>query len=200
VPSVQAKVRRALEERAVVPVGAQRLAPYTARVIAATNGALTARIQQGQFRSDLYAYLRQLGLVIPPLRARREDLLALFITRLDPPGKELSHALAEALLVSSWPYNVGELLAVARELSILGRNEERLEVGPFLEHISGRRVAAAHSIGTADTDGPPDRAELERLLREHHGVVAMVAKALGRSRHQVYRWIVRHEINLDKLR
>jgi transcriptional regulator with PAS, ATPase and Fis domain len=199
--AVQAKLLRALEDRSVLPVGATKPVPCAVRIIAATHRVLSAEVARGTFRGDLYARLRELHLAIPPLRERREDLLRIFVSSFGARSPRMTHALAEALLVYDWPYNVRELLAVARELGIVAAGGEPLDARQFLERTANPPTPPVPRarMSTGD-DAPIDRTELERLLREHHGVVAKVAEAVGRSRRQVYRWLAHHNIDLDGFR
>ncbi|MCZ7684939.1 MAG: sigma 54-interacting transcriptional regulator [Sandaracinaceae bacterium] len=75
--ALQPKLLRALEERTVLPVGATKFVPIDVRIVAATNKNLLDSVKAGTFRGDLYARLSDFVIELPPLRARREDILAL---------------------------------------------------------------------------------------------------------------------------
>jgi transcriptional regulator with GAF, ATPase, and Fis domain len=111
---IQPKLLRFLDNAEVFPLGAQRPVTVDVRVIAATNRDLAAEVRRGHFREDLYYRLLVVPLVVPPLRARREDIvpLARFFAR-----QQTEHGRAPAfapdalaaLDAHTWPGNVREL-------------------------------------------------------------------------------------------
>jgi DNA-binding NtrC family response regulator len=115
-PTVQAKLLRALQEREIRRVGAERNLRVHARVIAATNRDLKAAVAAGTFREDLYFRLGAFVITVPPLRERREDIPSLaqeFIrrasTRVKKDVKAISPDAMTALMTYRWPGNVREL-------------------------------------------------------------------------------------------
>ena len=223
---LQAKLLRALEERAVIPVGSVHPIPFDARVVAATNRTLALEVAGSRFRGDLLARLTEIEIALPPLKDRAEDVLPLLRHALGGDIAQPSPDLAEALLVYPWPYNVRELFKVAAELKIRGAGASRLELRLVVDRLK-RGVAAAAPVaasdpmaalqqlaaagvrtsdegkplGSKDKDRPiPTRDELVALLREHRGSVADVARATDRSRKQVYRWIESHGIDVETFR
>jgi len=114
---MQVKLLRAVQERAVRPVGAEAEQPVNVRLISATHKNLNALVAQGAFRQDLYYRLNVIEVRTPPLRERREDipLLASAIVAklapangLDTPPK-LHHSALDALVAYDFPGNVREL-------------------------------------------------------------------------------------------
>ena len=114
--NVQAKLLRALQERAVVPVGESTPRPVDIRVISATHRDLQAMVRSGEFRQDLFFRLHVIVLMMPALRDRREDVLALCNHFLGIQAeiygeerKSLSDDAADALQAYPWPGNIREL-------------------------------------------------------------------------------------------
>jgi DNA-binding NtrC family response regulator len=120
--TLQAKLLRVLESREVRPIGGDRATRVDVRFIAATHDDLQARTRVGGFRSDLYFRLAQYTVAVPPLRARREDILYLAQRFLDEasvelrrPVRQLAPAALEQLQRAEWPGNVRELRNVIRQ-------------------------------------------------------------------------------------
>lgn len=213
---LQAKLLRVLEERQVTPVGSTRPLPVDVCLIAATNRDLIDGIGAGWFRGDLYARLAQILIRLPPLRARREDILPLLLHLLGPPAPRLSPALAEALVLHPFPFNVRELGQLAALLR--GHRADELDLPLVAEHLAQHaRVATTPPPGAPPSAPPrgaapvpasdrpskrparapgPSREELARVLSEHKGNVSGVARHFGRSRRQVDRWI--EQLGLDR--
>jgi DNA-binding NtrC family response regulator len=138
---LQTRLLRVLQEKVLEPVGSERSIPLNVRVLAATNQALEARVQAGQFRQDLFYRLNVVPLVIPPLRERREDILPLarhFLAK-HSGGREwqIPLATAERLVRMSWPGNVRELENLCQRAALLA--EEPVLSAEFL---STNQVAA----------------------------------------------------------
>jgi transcriptional regulator with PAS, ATPase and Fis domain len=126
----QAKLLRAIEQKEVFPVGANEPVHVEARVIAATNRDLLERVEQGQFREDLYYRLNVVGIRLPPLRERREDipelvdfLIAKHSRQLGKPVKGVTHEAMRMLSSCRWKGNVRELDNAIQRALILGEGE-----------------------------------------------------------------------------
>ncbi len=107
----QATLLHGLEEPRIVRVGGTREREAGARILAATNRDLLLEIREGRFRQDLYYRLRTLGIHLPPLRDRPEDIPLLVRHFLDRQGGRKAIALPamERLLRHDWPGNIREL-------------------------------------------------------------------------------------------
>jgi DNA-binding NtrC family response regulator len=115
-PATQAKLLRAIEEKEVLPVGANEPVRVEVRVLAATNKDLRREVEQGRFREDLFYRLNVVSIPVPPLRERREDipdlvefLLAKHARTLGKPVRAVTHETMQLLLACRWKGNVREL-------------------------------------------------------------------------------------------
>jgi transcriptional regulator with GAF, ATPase, and Fis domain len=109
---LQPKLLRAIETRTVRPLGANTAHAADVRIVAATNRPLWKAVNDGAFREDLYYRLAVVEIALPPLRARREDIVPLalsFFRRLRGDKAELPPSFAATLQARDWPGNVREL-------------------------------------------------------------------------------------------
>jgi DNA-binding NtrC family response regulator len=125
--ATQAKLLRAIEQKEVMPVGANEPIQVEARIIAATNKGLSEQVQAGKFREDLFYRFNVVALTVPPLRDRREDIPELVEFLLAKHSKTLnkridgvSHEAMRILIASPWKGNVRELDNALQRAVILG--------------------------------------------------------------------------------
>ena len=114
----------------MVPVGESTPRPVDIRVICATNRDLQAMVKAGEFRQDLFFRLHVVVLMLPPLRDRKEDVLALcryfLALQADAYGEEqkkISDEAAEALTAYNWPGNIRELGNAMEQAHALAASE-----------------------------------------------------------------------------
>jgi transcriptional regulator with PAS, ATPase and Fis domain len=204
----QAKLLRAIDAREIIPVGGTRRIHTDARVIAATNVDLAARIADGGFRADLYARLAGAIIRMPPLRARRGDILVLaerFLTRPSPAVElQLSAQAAERLLLHPWPRNIRELRSVMQRLALqLGDRAEvrRTDIDAVLEApVAVTSDLPARPTRQASRPGMPTRDELAAQLAGVHGNVSRLAEHYAKDAKQIYRWLKRYRLDPDGYR
>lgn len=117
--NMQAKLLRVLQEREVCRLGSNKMTPIDVRLIVATHRDLSKEVKNGRFREDLYYRLMGIGIDMPPLRDRGNDIVLLakafmeeFCRENKIQKKELSPACIEKLLKYSYPGNVRELKAL----------------------------------------------------------------------------------------
>ncbi|RKF02763.1 DNA-binding NtrC family response regulator [Tenacibaculum lutimaris] len=124
--NVQAKLLRALQEKEVVKVGAQKAEKVDVRIIAATNNNLKEMIQEGSFREDLFYRLTVVEIEVPPLRERKEDISMLAEKFLFKYGVEykdrfvkMSPKALDVLMRYDWPGNIRELENIIQRAVIM---------------------------------------------------------------------------------
>jgi DNA-binding NtrC family response regulator/predicted ATPase len=201
---LQGKLLTALEAKRVRPVGAVAEQPVDIKLTAATQADLGGLVEQGRFRTDLYFRLAVIPLVVPPLRARGEDVVLLaqhylrwYAEAHGVHPKRLTRAAEAWLRAYRWPGNVRELshlmervILLHPDASVERQTLERLglpEVAPAIE-------AAAHPPdGHTATDEP---AQIRQALAQTRGNVAQAARRLGWTRKKLRYYIDQHAIDL----
>jgi len=210
---LQAVLLRVLQDKKVLRLGGKRLRHVDFRLITATNQDLKQLIQKKAFREDLYYRLSVLTVEIPPLRERKEDIIALaehFIrkycrqTRLDPPT--LSPSVCEKLLEYHWPGNVRQLensviyavnLAVdgvielehlPRDLFVQSGIRETVKPKPLLPKETDLKISKSTSLKDQEI-----KIILETLSKNNNSI-AVTAELLGISKTSIYRKLKKYGI------
>jgi DNA-binding NtrC family response regulator len=182
-PELQAKLLRLLEDRRFLRVGGEREIPLRARILAATNADLTARVAEGRFRQDLFFRLAVVELVVPPLRDRPEDvagLARLFLAAHD--GRSLSAAAERALLAHGWPGNVRELRNRIERAAVLAPAAVLEVADLFPDAAPTAEEMAADDLSLAAAREAAEREHIRRVLARCEGRMQDAAKVLGVSR------------------
>lgn len=194
---LQGKLLRALQERAVRPVGTTGEVPFDARVIAATNRDLEGAIEEGRMREDLYYRINVLPLELPPLRARGGDILLLaqsFLgeaaVRNGTPITGFTPRAAEQLMAYDWPGNVRELHNCVERALALTRGD-RVDVEDLPLRV--RNYSSQHVLVAGDD--PSELVKLEDVERKYilrvvdacKGNKSKAARVLGIGRKTLYR-------------
>ena len=181
-PTVQAKLLRALQEREIRRVGAERNIKVHARVVAATNRDLRGAVDAGTFREDLYFRLGAFIITVPPLRDRREDIPPLvhnFLVRAaSRMKKDVSSVSAEAmtaLMNYRWPGNVRQL-EHAVERAVILANNPNIRVRDLPPEIT-QKSRGRTSDDTLDLQ-EQERVMIERALERFDGNRRKAADAL----------------------
>jgi DNA-binding NtrC family response regulator len=199
-PTIQAKLLRALQEREIRRVGAERSLRVQARVIAATNRDLRQAVEAGTFREDLYFRLGAFVITMPPLRDRTEDIPALvhmFLqrasTRMGAMRKTVTSVSADAMAAMMryrWPGNVRQLEHAVERAAILA-DGARIDVGDLPPEVSTE--LRERSDVAADTLEDLERTAIERALTRFGGNRRKTAAALDISTATLWRKLKRYD-------
>ena len=200
VPGLQVKLLRFLQDRKIERVGGNVSLELDVRIIAATNRDLKKDMENHVFREDLYYRLKVVPLEIPPLRKRREDIIALahyflqkYCQEHHKPLMSLSSEAEGALMLQPWPGNV-------RELENLISRAVVLSIRPILQ---------PNDLGFG-TDPVPSEVNLKfakkaieldfvkKALSKNRGIVSRAARELGISRVNLYELIEKYSIQVQE--
>jgi two-component system response regulator HydG len=195
--SLQAKLLRVLELREFTPVGSTDVQRADVRMIAATNQDLRKKVEEKEFREDLFYRLNQWVIEVPPLRERRQDipLLAHHLLRqaATDHGVDVRDISSEAMVLLAkyfWPGNVREMKNVIESVACEVENRQ-IEADDLPEQIRGSRdlvpLSASGLVGL--TMEEIERLMIERTLQATHGNREAAAKMLNIGTRTLYRKI-----------
>jgi len=181
--AMQVKLLRVLQERVVERVGGTKSIPFDIRVIAATHRDLQKRIDDGQFREDLFYRLSVFPIDIPPLRDRIDDIRPLVeeivgrVQQSHGVTLRIQEPAMAVLCEYEWPGNVRELANLLERLAIIRPNGEiQLSDLPWpLRDAEDLPQVLNSSLTSTNTDTPLSLPAAGLDLKEH---LAMVEKEL----------------------
>jgi DNA-binding NtrC family response regulator len=209
---LQTSLLRLLEQREYRPVGSDRTLTTDAHFVTASHVDLHAAVEAGSFRRDLLGRIDRWTITVPPLRERREDIIALALRFLKSRGREVAidRALALALLRYDWPRNVRELQAVLEQVTL-----EQPDADVFaLSQTIGARLKAPpageppQEPKSVEAPTDPQRMRGRAPSAEHlrarfialGGNVKALADEFGVGRNTLYRWFKKLDLDPDRLR
>jgi len=200
---VQAKLLRVLQEREVRRVGGTDSVKVDVRVIAATNKDLATLVAQGRFREDLFYRLSVVTIVLPPLRARREDIPVLaghFLQAFRDANEQAPSSIAPetlALLAAyDWPGNVRELQHAIERAAALTAHAVLLPTD-LPPKVAGAVREAPSAAGSALGLKDVVKDHIRRVLKVAGWNKKLAAELLGIHRRTLYRLTKRHGISLS---
>jgi two-component system response regulator GlrR len=195
--ALQPKLLRALQERVVRPVGSTETVPVDVRIISATHHDLAERMREGAMRQDLYYRLAVVGLRLPALAERREDIPLLsnhFLQQLALRDRKAARAFApdamEALVNAPWPGNVRQLLNVVEQSVALSTTD----VIPHSLVQQALRDDAQRITSLDEARRAFEYDYLVRLLKTTGGNVTQAARMAHRNRTEFYKLLQRHHL------
>ncbi|MEK7865191.1 MAG: sigma 54-interacting transcriptional regulator [Planctomycetota bacterium] len=208
-PEMQKALLRVLQEGEIRPVGGKGSVKVDVRIIAATHRKLDEMAKEGKFREDLFYRLNVIGISIPPLRERREDIpylvhhfLETYAKGTEHPERKIERGAMEAMVSYDWPGNIRELENEVKKLVAMGGEV----IGPDQLSPQMRKGAAPvkERTGTRVAKRIAPRATLEDIekdaivqsLKEHEWNVRATARALGIDRMALTRRMEKYGIEV----
>jgi len=184
---LQSKLLRAIEEKKVTSVGADRPVDIDVRFIVTTNKDLQAEVERGAFRRDLFYRLSVMPVRVPALRERPEDIPLLAQHFLEEAGRRLKRAVRgivpdslQALVRYPWPGNVRELENVIERAVIVSREDVLTGLERFLGGPAGAHAPVDLSLPFRDAKARVveefERAYVAGLLEANGGKLTAAAK------------------------
>jgi two-component system response regulator GlrR len=182
----------------VRPVGSTDPIPVDVRIVSATHRALESRIAEGLFREDLYYRISVVVLEVPPLSARREDILLLasqflkrFAEKYGRPATAFAPEALDLLIGADWPGNVRQLQNVVEQTVTLCPTP--VIPAAFVQEAMRLTLKDYTSFDAAKKDF--ERDYLTRLLRITEGNVSRAARLAQRHRTDFYKLLQRNQID-----
>ncbi|SER82902.1 sigma-54-dependent transcriptional regulator [Salipaludibacillus aurantiacus] len=217
---LQSKLLQVTQEKQFIPLGSSTTKEADVRLIAATNRNLWKLVQEGKFREDLYYRLNIIGIDLPPLQERKEDIPSLIYQLLSNFETEhrraysLSEETVKQLARYSWPGNIRELYNALARATVLSAGSE-LELKDFpkeiQEELNLSRPAAekAYDHGNLNRDAEsrslPEQMEyfernaIENALKEANGNQSKAAETLGISRQSLLYKVRKYDVDLEHI-
>jgi two-component system NtrC family response regulator len=213
---IQAKLLRVMETREFKPVGADQFKKTNVRIIAATNCDLKMRVDEGNFREDLFYRLNVFPIFIPPLRERRDDIARLLYHFLKhycrQTGKRIdgfSDDALEILVNHNWPGNVRQLKNVVERLVILS-DDRVLNYQDVCDHWENNRNPKPEVIPETLADlkavkrhllenkfGKIEKAFLQKAFSAAEGNIALAARQVGMQRSNFSALMKKHGLSAN---
>lgn len=201
-PAMQVKLLRVIQEKEVLPLSATTPVKVDVRFIAATNRDIQEAVKTGTFRHDLYFRLNVVGLHIPPLAQRRDDipLLSLYFlkkhaTLMKKEVGEIAPEALDLLKTYDFPGNVRELEnIIERGVAITSGNAIELAHLPEdLRELSIRTFR--RKDGRIPSLEEQERDYIQWVLREARGNQTVAAQILGIDRVSLWRKLKRYQLD-----
>jgi len=198
--SLQVKLLRVLQEKALRPVGSTQTIETNVRVISATHKDIKVAMEEGEFREDLYYRICVVNLRLPSLNERQEDvpvlarhLLSLSAEKHGVQVTRFSEEAMQKLCQTQWPGNIRQLVNVIEQCVALTQspvislslvNQALLQKSDYFLSLSDAKEAF-------------ERNYITRVLKMTDGVVSKAAELSGRNRTDFYKLIKKHQLNVD---
>ena len=206
-PALQAKLLRVTQDCQIERIGGRKRIDVDLRILSATHQNLAERIRDGRFREDLYYRLDQIGIELPPLRARGDDVILLARHIAERVAVEqrrqvprFTQTALAALAAHDWPGNVRELENRLRRAVVMS---DAGHVTPADLDLAEPAVDAAppHAVARAVTlkeaREAAERDAVALAIRATGGNLSAAARRLGVSRPTLYNLLRNYDIDVS---
>ncbi|MFQ5824798.1 MAG: sigma-54-dependent transcriptional regulator [bacterium] len=191
--NLQVKLLRAIEHKEIMPVGSTNPEIIDVRIIAATNRNLADEVEKGNFREDLYYRLNVVGITIPPLRERAEDIpelvdhfIKFYNVQLNKQIQGVDEEVLNLFMDYLWKGNVRELENVIERAMILC-DEDILKLAHFPQFYSQKSSSEDIKGGLKDSLRKFERDSILKALKMSDYDKIKAAEILGMSQSTLYR-------------
>ena len=193
----QAKLLTVLQNRQIIPIGANEPVPIDIRLICATNLPLSELSNEAHFRKDLIYRINTVELIIPPLRQRGNDViilaehfLKLYTKKYLKNEFHFDKSAIERLKSYTFPGNVRELQYTVERAVVMSDRDVLSAAELFFSSIEGRELTAAPNL----TLNEMERETILEVIEKHHGNITQAAKELGLTRTALYRRLNKYDL------
>jgi DNA-binding NtrC family response regulator len=195
---MQLKMLRVLDTKRIERIGSNRLIDVNFRLVCATNRNIQEMIKEGQFREDFFYRISTFVIEIPPLRERREDLVAMvqfFVSKLSNDMKKIVKRVDEDLMLYlmdyDYPGNIRELKNIIERLIVLS-SDGILRKSDLYLHTETPSKAGFDTLKHYRKQA--EKKYIERVLLSTHGHLSQAAEVLGISRRQLFNLMQEHHL------
>jgi len=200
---LQVKLLRVLQEKQIQRVGDAKTTPIDARVVAATNRELADEVKEGRFREDLYFRLNVIGVGLPPLRERGDDILLIarylvaryakeYGRNIDP-ANALSNSAVNAMMRFKWPGNIRQLENHIKKALVLADGPQIGAKDLDLEGPEGAVAGDDEILTLSEAREQWQRAYINRVLALNGGNRTKTARDLGVDPRTIFRHLEKAE-------
>jgi DNA-binding NtrC family response regulator len=202
--ALQARLIRLVEAREFNRLGGEQLIQFYGRVICSTNLNLEELVRKGQFREDLYYRINGIGVEVPPLRKRREDipwLMEVFFEQSRGDGqlnlRGFSTLTLELALEHKWPGNVRELRNRVERAVALASGDFIMPADMFPETEASYPETSPFAT-LSETRDSAERRQIERALIQTGGQIVEASRLLGISRTTLWEKMKRLDVTVTQ--
>jgi len=193
---LQAKLLAAIQNREFMRLGSDKTIPVDIRLVCATNKKLEQMVQEGLFREDLLYRINTIQIEVPPLRERKNDIIALadfylkkFASKYEKHGLKINQPAQEKLLHYTWPGNIRELQHTIEKAVILSDSNVLKPDDFFFKQILSTKFDDEHL-----TIEEMEKRMILSTIEKNAGNMSLASEKLGITRQTLYNKIKKYGI------